>query len=134
MFAILRVDTPPNPLSEFAAKPALIDAVRETLVNPFLQAHAANQRRVAERLLAVYRDKTPVEVLKALISTRGLLHHHSLRSTQSWHPEDHQAFEIDAIVIQQIAFKVAWNVAAACVFSDDALDQYHEQFQRLGGS
>jgi hypothetical protein len=121
-------------LSEFVARPTLIEAVRESLADPFLVTYAAAHSRVAERFAEVYRDKAPEEVLEALISTRGLLHHHSLKSSKPWHPDDHHAFEIDAIVIQQIAFKVAWGVAAAQVFSDYSLEQYQRQFQRQRGS
>jgi len=79
-----------------------------------------------------YQGKPIGEVVERIVELRGFLHHHTSKRKGIWHPEDHEAHELDAIVFQNIAFGIAFNLAGVCVFDSNVTGKYQAMFLGKG--
>jgi hypothetical protein len=63
-------------------------------------------RRVLDVFCSEYATKTPEEYLEHVVDLRGFLHHHSSKNKRAWNPIDEAAFELDAILLGEVCFKI----------------------------
>jgi hypothetical protein len=61
-------------------------------------------------LLAVFRktysNKSPEQFLEAIVELRGFLHHHTVHNKRIWHPAKEYDYEVDALLLQDLCFKI----------------------------
>jgi len=112
----------------FAVSPVLLESTRETMRGEAISIHVRRNPHVIARLNDLYVRPTPIETLASIINTRGVLHHHSRKHRGTWHPERHEVFETDTIIIQEIAYKVLWKLTREAIFSAPAVERYQKLF------
>jgi hypothetical protein len=110
----------------------LCQLVVATLSDKFLRATIAQEPRVRESFDKNYRNRSVQEILSHFVELRGFLHHHTRHRPGIWHPEDHSRFECDAIVLQHLAFAVAFKLMEPYVFSDKTVKAYHDLVEAAG--
>lgn len=110
----------------------LCQLVQATLSDEFLLATMASEPELVESFEKNYRNRSAQEVLSHLVEPRGFLHHHTRRGPGIWHPEDHSRFELDALVLERLAFAVAFKLMEPHVFSDKTVTAYHALAKAAG--
>lgn len=66
-----------------------------------------------------YKSKKIEKIVDDIVDLRGFLHHHTLKRRGIWHPDRHKDYELDALIIEKIAFNVAFEISAKYVFPDE---------------
>ena len=51
-------------------------------------------------------NKTPEQYLEHIVNLRGFLHHHSLGHKRIWNPASEHEYEMDAILLSYLCFKI----------------------------
>jgi hypothetical protein len=115
-------------MDAFSASPILLNATRDALAGEGLALQARNRPEGIGRLKDRYIRDDPIETLAALVETRGFLHHHSRKRPDAWHPDRHADFGVDAVLIEQIAFHVVFELTHEAIFSDAAVKRYQALF------
>lgn len=110
----------------------LCQLVEATLADEFLRATMAREPRLCESFDKNYRNRSAQEILSHFVELRGFLHHHTRNRPGIWHPEDHSRFEFDAIVLEHLAFAVAFKLMEPYVFSDTTVRAYHDLVEAAG--
>lgn len=110
----------------------LCQLVQATLADEFLQAAIAREPKLQEAFHNNYEGRSPAEVLDHFVELRGFLHHHTKGRPGIWHPEDHSRFELDAHVLEHLAFAIAFKLIEPHVFSDKTIRSFHELVVRAG--
>ena len=93
--------------SEFRKSPELLNHIAQ-----ILKAGEQSIRRRGGRtnLLDVFRDKyskkSPEEYIDYIVDLRGFLHHHTLQNRKIWHPALEYEYELDALLLQDLCFKL----------------------------
>jgi hypothetical protein len=64
---------------------------------------------------ATHSKQTPQQFLEHLVDLRGFLHHHSLKNPKIWHPALEYDYELDAILIQDLCFKICSTMVESVV-------------------
>lgn len=103
----------------------LCQLVQVILADEFLLATIAREPKLIKSFEKKYRNLSVQEVLSNLVELRGFLHHHARGRPGIWHPEDHSRFEIDAIVLEYLAYAVAFKLVEPYLFSEKTLMAYH---------
>jgi hypothetical protein len=62
--------------------------------------------------------KSNEEIVEHLVKTRGMLHHHAQRKGGSWHPEKHDQFEKEALMLSYLAYVVAQRQNLPVMFNE----------------
>lgn len=110
----------------------LCQLVQATLADEFLLAIMAREPKLVESFEKNYRNRSAQEILSHLVELRGFLHHHTRHRPGIWHPEDHSRFEFDALVLEHLAFAVAFKLMEPHVFSDKTVRAYHALVKAAG--
>lgn len=107
----------------FKSSAALVETVNRVVSDPEFMTVALRTRTLTDAYAQRFGKLSPEQILDELVEIRGLLHHHSSanRTERSWNPDDHQRFELEAVLIQQIAFGIVFRLAEPFVF-----DECHE--------
>lgn len=108
-------------LSEYLSSRPLLEAIDRAARDPDLTriAQHRGQRHHASFVLN-YQSKTPAQIAERFIHLRGLLHHHTLKDKDRWHPDRHDEFLADALFLEQVCFHVGFNLFSGEVFSKDS--------------
>jgi hypothetical protein len=61
------------------------------------------------------------------------LHHHTAKRRDIWHPEKHKEYEMEAIFLQELCFKIAFKVYEEIVFNEDTVTKYRATFLGKAG-
>jgi len=75
-----------------------------------------------------YSMMSAEKVIRKIVELRGELHHHTLKR-KNWHPENQHQFELDAVVLQAIAYNVAFMMAEKYLW-DKAVIQAYEALRK----
>jgi hypothetical protein len=86
------------------------------------------KQQVLEEFKKNYQGKSMREILEKIVEIRGILHHHTLKKKDIWHPEDHNRYETDAHFFQAVAFNVVIHLSHRCVFSEEVVEEYKKSF------
>jgi hypothetical protein len=63
--------------------------------------------------------KTDTEIIDHLVDTRGMLHHHAPRRKKgAWHPEKHDQFEAEALILSYLTYAVAQRHNIPIMYDD----------------
>lgn len=87
-----------------------IDAIRHDPVDPPVGFATNDQLSLWGERLA-FLARTNEAIIDELVRLRGLLHHHSLRRQENWHPDKGSEFRAASYTLHDIAFAVAHLVA-----------------------
>ena len=93
---------------------------------PRIATHRGQQHY--EALSQRYLSKSPHEIAKSFVDLRGRLHHHSEKGGKTWHPDSHDEFFVDALVLGQVCFRVAFELISKDMFSKDAEREYFSNY------
>jgi hypothetical protein len=75
-----------------------------------------------------FKNKTVEEIIDYIVELRGYLHHHSIKRKDNWHPDDHYRFELDALLLHNIAYYIAMDIALPYLYEEKTLKIYQEMF------
>lgn len=117
--------------AEFKTSADLTQAILASTNDPALRVEFVSDPLAADAFRSRYSNATPDSVIDHLVSTRGLLHHHSLKNPRKWHPDESKRFIVDSTVLQRIAFQVVWDLHARHVFSPAAEALLHSARIRI---
>lgn len=118
-------------ISEYLARPELVRAIQDTqadrdLVEIAYRWGASHGRRFEDR----YKNSSVEDVVELLVGLRGLLHHHTQKHQDRWHPDRHDEFLADALFLQFVCSKISLGLFSGMVFSDKTSDIYRECYRR----
>ncbi len=104
--------------AEFNRSTELVTFAADVLKN----AEVSIQRRGGRKnLLDVFRvkyaTKSPEEFLNCIVRLRGFLHHHSVRNKKIWNPAQGYDYEVDALLMSDLCFKVCCKKVESLVYS-----------------
>lgn len=109
---------------EFLRSPEVLAAITTTL--PTL--HQIPNRTFDEEahIAEHYREKSPSDIVDHLVRLRGFLHHHAPRHPKAWHPEGHSRYRIDALLLQEVAYHICFDLFAAVALTPESELLYRE--------
>jgi len=73
-----------------------------------------------------YGHMTVDKIVEKIVALRGYLHHHTQKRRDIWHPDEQIQFELDALVLQSVAFHVVFEVAREYLWDDTVMHTYEE--------
>jgi len=82
------------------------------------------ERKLLEIYKKVYLNKSPEDVIGHIVDLRGFLHHHSLKRKDIWHPEKQDEYQVDALFLQNLCFKIAFALAEPLIFKKETIEKY----------
>ena len=91
--------------------------------NEFLR-DLSRENRLQQKYSSSFSRKTAEQILDSLIDLRGLLHHHSSKDKHRWEPEGHQEFELEAKLIERIAFGIVFDLSKPFIFNQTTVDVF----------
>lgn len=116
-------------VAEYTSSKPLLDAIFSVTQDtdlPKIAQHRGPSHR--KRLSEKYMTKSPPQIAGSFVELRGLLHHHSLKDKNRWHPERHDDFLADALFLEHVCFRVGFELFSNEVFSKESeiefLDNY----------
>jgi hypothetical protein len=121
-------------IAEYMKKHELVQAIRETQADHNLVkiAYRWGEKHGA-RLERRYIHASPEAVVSFLVGLRGLLHHHTQKHEDRWHPDMHDEFLADALFLQFVCSKVSIGLFSETVFSDKTNEIYTECYRAAHG-
>lgn len=108
----------------FKTNNKLLGIVTAVLSDAHFLREISRNERLQQKHTSCYAGKPAVQILDALIDLRGLLHHHSSKDKHRWHPEDHQKFELEAKLIERVAFGVVFDLSEPFIFNQARIDTF----------
>jgi hypothetical protein len=112
--------------AKFKATPEIVGAFEKA--RKMAVSELRRVRRIAE-LLKLSDDA----LIDHLVETRGKLHHHALpRKNNSWHPEKHEQFEAEALILSFLAYIVSQRQNLSILFDDAVTEQLKEVARQEG--
>jgi hypothetical protein len=106
--------------------------VQATIADEFLLVTLASEAKLQQAFQKNYQSRSAEEILGHFVELRGFLHHHTSRRPGIWHPEEHSRFELDALVLERVAFSVVFKLIEPHIFSDKTVRAYHSLLQAAG--
>ncbi len=67
-------------------------------------------------------------IIEYIVDLRGFLHHHTGKRKDIWHPEDHKRYQLDAFLLQSIAFRVSMEMCLGYFCRPKVLEAYSRAF------
>jgi hypothetical protein len=95
------------------AAPVLVSCIERLLVEP--DSFLANAPKAWAH--------SPAAVVRHLVLLRGRLHHHSARSSRSWHPDGHHIFRTDCACLAEITNGTLIKLASRAMFTPETKAQ-----------
>lgn len=108
----------------------LLALVKKALTDELLIDMMKREPKLKAAFDKSYANKSASEVIDHLVEIRGFLHHHNAKRPGIWHPEDHKRFEIDALLIERIAFAVVFALSEPFIFSEETILAYQQAVLR----
>ena len=119
-------------ISEYSARVELVQAIRDTQADDDLVKIAYRWGAShGSRLEDVYKNSSAENVVAHLVGLRGLLHHHTQRHQDRWHPDKHDDFLADALFLQFVCSKISLGLFSETVFSEETNEIYKECYRRV---
>ncbi len=116
----------------FKQNDSLRKSVEKALIDDVLLGEIRREKRLQSAFDEHYKGATE-EVIDDIVELRGFLHHYTSRRRDIWHPEEHERFEVDALVLQHIAYHLAFELVKPYVFSEQAIQIYTELIKKILG-
>lgn len=114
--------------AEFESSPALCDAISEVLKRgPAFRRSDAHLVREYQRRLRTMDVKA---YIRSLVELRGFLHHHAHKRVGMWDPEQQHRYELDALVLSQICFRILFQTAWPAFEDPKVIAEYQRQLLR----
>ena len=101
----------------------LVDAVNTTKKDLAVDAYFLSEMR---RSTFDYLKANVRELLEHIIDTRGVLHHHSSKKKDSWHPDKQFIYKTDALFLSSLVHQVLSKEAIAAIYSEDVLKVFSD--------
>ena len=110
---------------KFEAAPEIFAALREV-------RQAASKQRSVRRMRELLK-LTDVELVGHLVDTRGKLHHHALpRQKGSWHPDKHDEFEAESLLLSYLTNEISQSQNLPLLFDEAVTEQVKDAAKREG--
>lgn len=72
-----------------------------------------------------FKGLSPEKLVDHIVDLRGDLHHHSLHDRRGpWHPEEQHVHRVDALMLQNIAMNVVWEIVEDYLYRDAVIGEY----------
>lgn len=111
-------------IEKFSNATDLVSAIEQVLSDP--REIITRKSEVRDAYSKKYGQMHVNGAIEQLVDLRGYLHHHTLKRKDGWHPENQIAFEIDALFLQSVTFKVVFKLAEQHLWSEQVIDQYEQ--------
>lgn len=86
------------------------------------------EQKLRSRFQKEYANKSVEKVISEIVELRGFLHHHTAKRKDIWHPEKHKDYEMEAIFLQELCFRIAFKAYEEVVFNEDTVSKYQAAF------
>jgi hypothetical protein len=116
-------------IAQFKKTPKLRAAAQRVLHTGSDDFSSETTRR---EFITRFQNHTVDSLLKYIVKQRGFLHHHSSRMRTNWHPSYEQEFEIDALLLRDIAQRVMLDELFE-LFGTDRVKADRVTFQKRSG-
>jgi hypothetical protein len=104
---------------EFLASPILFGSIKKAISDPKNLNLFLSDPECTTSFQIKYQSKTPEEIIASMIKLRGFLHHQSRKRRDGWHPDDPEAYRVDAILFQLICLQVFYAITNPLVFAPE---------------
>lgn len=104
----------------------LTEAIEKVIANQ--SANVAYRRSELESLLKKYAGMSVSNIIEHIVKLRGFLHHHTMKRKDIWHPEDHEAYEIDALLLRSISCHIAVEISTKIICKPQITEAYIHAF------
>ncbi|MFX1492065.1 MAG: hypothetical protein ACFFBU_07375 [Promethearchaeota archaeon] len=91
------------------------------------------ERKLLEIYRNAYLNKRPEKIIGHIVDLRGFLHHHSLGRKDIWHPEKQDEYQVDALFLQNLCFKIAFTLSEPLIFKKETIEKYKSLSYRRKG-
>ncbi|WPC06538.1 hypothetical protein SBP02_07230 [Pseudomonas benzenivorans] len=122
-------------ITEYTSSKPLLDAIYSVTENkdlPKIALHRGHSHH--KRLSEKYLTRSPTQIAKSFVELRGVLHHHSLKDKNRWHPERHDDFLADALFLEYVCFRVGFDLFSNEVFSKESETEFLDNYKAAKNS
>ena len=106
----------------------LTEAIQKVILDPESTVQAKG--RELEEFIKKYGAMSVEDIVEHVVELRGFLHHHTGKRKGIWHPEDHRRYQLEALLLQSIAFSVAMETCLDYLDRPEVLENYARAFGR----
>ena len=107
---------------EFLASAELRNHIEEVVNDQKLVAMLRpHERKFYVELIS---NKSVDEVIKLMVNMRGFLHHHTEKRRDVWNPEDQERFKSEAFFLQNLCYKIAFDIFERRAYDDEVVKVY----------
>ena len=106
----------------FKKSKQLREAIEKVMANP--AANATHRRSELESFLKKYSGMSVEKIIEHIVELRGFLHHHTAKRKDIWHPEDHERYELEALLLRSIACCIAIETSLAYLYRQHVMEAY----------
>lgn len=71
------------------------------------------------------------EFIDHIVDVRGQLHHHSEKNPKAWNPNHPEDFDLEAIYLHSICYKIIFNKIWQYIDKPEVKDNYNNQCQEF---
>lgn len=114
--------------TEYLNSPELLNSLKSTLADPYLQQYFSSNSADAEKYKNDYLSRAPEALTRHLVDLRGFLHHHSKERKDIWHPEGHGRFFVDALFLNRVCHDIAFKIMKPVLFAPQHEAAYKAAF------
>jgi hypothetical protein len=104
-------------MAEFTKSSTLIALSAQVLKEGEMSVYRRSKKNLLEIFRNKYSKKSPEEYLKDIVKLRGFLHHHTIQNSKIWNPSLEYEYEMDAILIQELCFKVCISKVEPLIYT-----------------
>jgi len=115
----------PALMSAMTSNAELASYIQATLSDP--GPIIAGSSKLSQEFQREYGRKTVSETIGHLVDLRGFLHHHAARRPGIWHPEEQAKYELDALFLQFLCYRIVFDLAAKHIWADSVVEQWLAQ-------
>lgn len=109
-------------VASFSRSPELREKMQKALDTP--DREILNDRRLNQIYQQKIGSKSIDEIVEYIVDLRGLLHHHSVKNRQTWHPDNHDEYKTEALFLLSVCFNVALKIFRDLVLSRETKETY----------
>jgi len=113
-------------VQSFMNSEELVSMIQESLKDP--GGIIRRERKFSQKFQDKFANKSVKQVVSEIVELRGFLHHHTVKRKDIWHPENHKEYEMEAIFLQELCFKIAFKALEEVVFNEDTVSKYQAEF------
>jgi hypothetical protein len=107
----------------FRKSPKLRNCIKNAITDP--GPSITSNAKLKTKFDQTYGLLSEEDVINKIVELRGFLHHHNQKRRGMWHPDNPDPFELDALVMQDIAYNIVFSMAKEFLWNEDVVRAYN---------